>query len=383
MPLPRPWCLFHGPLFFMTFLAIISSQSTASLRLPTSSLDNTSPTLGYYTNCEGTVQAGTWTVKDYMWGIGYGVLSCVTFLGNVVNVLVFVSSQMPSSAFNTLLLSLAVAEGLEGGMFFTELTIATYGSVDCNQKALKAMAQVGDLATYCASWFTALISVIRCIAVTAPINYKKLCTVRNTHIAVGSCVAVLAVMETATWINVFVYRFDPDLRILEPVRQTVGRFLPICIALAATVATVLRLSCRKVDMTARHNDDDVMVIRMLIVLLSVFFVTNGYAALSIILQSTSDINFESKPALLWTVPLAFGINSSCNIFLYFFMTPRYRKVLAYYINKLTKMCKRNVVGPPTESLILHTSHFGSSQGIEPPHGAMTNMDVQEVYSFKE
>lgn len=332
-----------------TFQTMVVNSETSS-----SSATTETSSVTYYGNCHATVLSGEWTVKDIMWGGIYGLLSFLTFAGNLVNLAVFGSRKMGASAFNTLLYGLALAEGLEGGVFFIELAVATYGPTECNQIALKAMSLIGDLAYYSAAWIITFVSVTRCIAVGAPTKFKELCTVRTARTSLWICVSLLVIEELPMWFNTFWYRFDPELQILEPIRQTFGRFLPIIFALISTVVSILLLSRRNTGAAttrkSKRAGEQQKMVRMLLVLLTVFFVCNGYAAVSIVLQATTDIDFKNYPALMWSVPIVFGINTSVNILVYFFMTPNYRGILLGFF------CRSNAVAPAAvEDTIVSTA----------------------------
>lgn len=85
---------------------------------------------------------------------------------------------------------------------------------------------------------------------------------------------------------------------------------------------------RKDRVTIMHSkkrkQEDARAIRMLLVLLVIFFITNAY---SVILLLTRIYNVPGIKPLLFSSTIAFGFNSSMNVFLYFVMTPRFRQVL--------------------------------------------------------
>lgn len=269
------------------------------------------------------------TTKNIYWGIVFPVLSAIAVVGNAVNIFVFSSNRLPASPFNTLLLGLAVTELSQGASFMLQKMVATYCGKNCNAQFLLVLEKLGDLSFYSANWVTVAMSVFRCIAVSHPFRSREILTRGRARVAVIASVLFSALKEIPYWIKDFLIDFDKSLRTIEPINQTFGRIVPCVIVLLTTLVSVLsvetsgRVTRR---LTPSRSKNDVRVIRMLLVLLVIFLLSNVYCVVLLLLRIYGVAGVEP---LLFSTPIAFGFNSAMNVFLYFVMNPRYREALCF------------------------------------------------------
>lgn len=180
--------------------------------------------------------------KQFLYeGLIFPILSSLTVVGNVINVIVFTSRKMTKSPANTLLLGLAVSEGLMGFCFTVEKIMSTYCPI-CSKTGLHVLSKLGDLFFYSANWITVSISVFRCIVVSMPLQSRYICTQNRALIAIIVCVIANAMKEIPYWVNDFGIQFYSDLKVIEPINQAIGRIIPCVIVLGTTLLSVCKVS---------------------------------------------------------------------------------------------------------------------------------------------
>lgn len=299
------------------------STAAESVQLGRSNTD-AEVTTGYYEE-NAPEMTGQWTEKDIYLGVIFAVFSAITAVGNIINIVVFASRKMQKTAFNVLLLGLAVTEGLQGAFFLAEKMSDTY-CTSCNIKTfLFVLTKLGDLSFYSANWITVLISVFRCVAVCAPLHCRQICTMRHARIGIVVVVVGNAFKELPYWVRFFVVSFDETLQIMEPINQTLSRIIPCLIVLGTTLTSVVKVKSTRMSASSFHRKkEESRISRMLFVLLTVFFVSNTYCVIILLAHSYKVKSFNP---LSFTTPIAFGVNSSINVFLYFCMVPSYRAML--------------------------------------------------------
>lgn len=255
----------------------------------------------------------------------FGIFGGVTFVGNIVNVCVFASHRMPRSAFNVLLLGLAVTEGLMGGSFLVYKLLVAYFSESPAVVQL-LLSKVGDWMFYSQNWITVVISIFRLMAVAMPLAFKRLGSVNNARWAILVCVAANLLKELPYWYKDFIYDFDPSMKTIEPINQVIGRVIPCVIVGVSTVLSIVKvkhIGSQTIGNRKKRQQEDTSVVRMLLFLLIIFFITNSYCVILILLRI---YDVKGLKPLLFSTPIAFGFNSAMNIFLYFCMSPKYRQV---------------------------------------------------------
>lgn len=265
--------------------------------------------------------------KDVYWGIVFPLLSGIAIVGNAVNIFVFSSGRLSPSPFHTLLLGLAVTEFLQGSFFLTEKMAATYSAIDYSSDIFLVLTKLGDLSFYSANWVTVSISVFRCIAVSCPLNARRSLTRGRARRAIFASVLFSAIKEIPYWIRDFVITFDESLKILEPINQVFGRIIPCLIVLTSTLISAYHMRVARQGtelLTQTGSRDEAGVIRMLLFMLIIFFLTNTYCVVILLCRIYEVPGIEP---LLFSTPIAFGFNSAMNVFLYFLMNPAYRKTV--------------------------------------------------------
>ncbi|XP_014678836.1 PREDICTED: uncharacterized protein LOC106818663 [Priapulus caudatus] len=276
-------------------------------------------------DCDDTMTSSDQLMTVFT-GIIFPIFCGVNIVGNSINVGVF--TRMGAGPCRLLLRALAVAEATHGACFLAQKLLLAYCGATCVPCLVIGAEKVGDLAFYTANYIVVGVSVFRCIAIVAPLRMRVLCTLeRARHVIVASAICA-AVKEIPYWVRI-VYPYDPTLRVLEPINQTLGRLLP-CAAVAATTGVAV-VSYRRLRgqlgvalrQRRRHRADD-HVVRMLLVLLAIFVVTNVYCAALILLRI---YDVQAVAPLLFTEPIAIGVNSCVNFFLYVAMMPDYRAAL--------------------------------------------------------
>lgn len=292
---------------------------------------------------------------DYVYtfiGIISPIFSGITLAGNCINVAVFKSGLTPKSSINVLLLGLAVTEGIEGAAFLVDKILVAH-CLHCSNNTIFVITKVGDMSFYSANWIVVFVSLFRCIAITIPLHLKHLCTIRRARIVICACVICNIVREIPYFIRYFVIYFDEDEIILETINQVVGRIIPCFIVLVLIVISVLSVKTpdsHLIGHTIGTRCDDKKVTRMLLVLTAIFFATNLYCVIVILLPIYGN---KVTPQVELSTSIVFGFNSSVNIFLYLIMAPMFRAVLFSMVKSkwkapknCIKCCHESVIAGP-------------------------------------
>ncbi|XP_014665841.1 PREDICTED: uncharacterized protein LOC106807866 [Priapulus caudatus] len=267
-------------------------------------------------------------------GIFYPVMAAATFIGNVINILVFTLGRMPSSALNVLLLGLSVAECTSGAAFFVFFSTNAFCDT-CNRTATHVLEKVADLFFYTANWITMCLSVFRFVSVSYPLRYRTLCTRHKARIALAVSLAVNIAKEFVYWVHHF--KTDEELRIVEPINQTIGRIVPCVVVLVTTLLSIVKVGAMTRESSSsgggatschigaaaasQRSSYETKVIRMLLVLLVLFFVTNAYCVMTLLCRI---YDVPGNQHFLYSEAIAIGVNSSMNVVVYFWLNPCYR-----------------------------------------------------------
>lgn len=259
-------------------------------------------------------------------GVFYPVMAAATFFGNVVNIMVFTFGKLPRSALNVLLLGLSVTECVQGACFFIFFSMRTF-CVSCRPTTIHVFEKSADLFFYTSNWITMTLSVFRFISVSYPLKYRHLCTNARARMCLGLCLALNIAKESVYWFHHFAT--DEELIVVEPINQTVGRIIPCVVVLATTLLSIIKVdkmskATSGISVKQGKSLDETRIIQMLLVLLFIFFATNTYCVVTLLCRI---FKVPGVRHILYSEAIAFGLNSSMNVVLYFWMNPCYRRAL--------------------------------------------------------